>query len=86
MRKLILGIMIASLTGCSMGHEEPVEIKQALNQAVNESNNSSIDELPDSVQADLMPDVDGSKLNADSSVKRFRIQAKNVNAKTFLQV
>lgn len=83
MRKLILGIMIASLTGCSMGHEEPVEIKQALNQAVNESNNSSIDELPDSVQADLMPDVDGSKLNADSSVKRFRIQAKNVNAKTF---
>lgn len=83
MRKLLLSIMIASLAGCSMGHRDPTEIKHALNEAVNENNSSSIDDLPDSVQADLMPDVDGAKSSANSSVKRFRIQAQNVNAKTF---
>ncbi|MCF7353821.1 pilus (MSHA type) biogenesis protein MshL [Vibrio sp. CK2-1] len=83
MRKLILSIMIASLAGCSMGHRDPTEIKHALNEAVNENNSSSVDDLPDSVQADLMPDVDGSRNSANSSVKRFRVQAQNVNAKTF---
>lgn len=83
MRKLILSIMIASLAGCSMGHRDPTEIKHALNEAVNENNSSSVDDLPDSVQADLMPDVDGSRSSANSSVKRFRVQAQNVNAKTF---
>lgn len=83
MRKLILSIMIASLAGCSMGHRDPVEVKQALNEAVNENNSSSVDDLPDSVQADLMPDVDGSRTSANSFVKRFRVQAQNVNAKTF---
>lgn len=83
MRKLILSIMIASLAGCSMGHRDPTEIKQALNEAVNENNSNSIDDLPDSVQADLMPEVEGAPSSANASVKRFRVQAQNVNAKTF---
>lgn len=75
--------MIASLMGCSMGHRDPVEIKRALNEAANDNSMSSVDDLPDSVQADLMPDVDGSKEGSHSSVKRFRIQAQAVNAKVF---
>lgn len=83
MRKIILSIMIASLMGCSMGHRDPVEIKRALNEAANNNSMSSVDDLPDSVQADLMPDVEGSRGSRPSSVKRFRIQAQAVNAKVF---
>lgn len=82
MRKIIISIMMASLMGCSMGHRDPVEIKQALNEAVNDNNSSSIDDLPDSVQADLMPDIEGVK-GASKPVKRFRVQAQNVDAKAF---
>lgn len=82
MRKIIVSIMIASLMGCSMGHRDPVEIKQALNEAVNDNNSSSIDDLPDSVQADLMPDIEGVK-GKSKPVKRFRVQAQNVDAKAF---
>ena len=82
MRKIIVSIMMASLMGCSMGHRDPVEIKQALNEAVNDNNSSSIDDLPDSVQADLMPDIEGVK-GASKPVKRFRVQAQNVDAKAF---
>lgn len=65
-----------------MGHRDPVEIKQALNEAVNDDNSSSIDDLPDSVQADLMPDIEGVK-GASKPIKRFRVQAQNVDAKAF---
>ena len=82
MRKIIVSIMMASLMGCSMGHRDPVEIKQALNEAVNDNNSSSIDDLPDSVQADLMPDIEGVK-GASKPIKRFRVQAQNVDAKAF---
>lgn len=82
MRKIIISIMMSSLMGCSMGHRDPVEIKQALNEAVNDNNSSSIDDLPDSVQADLMPDIEGVK-GASKPVKRFRVQAQNVDAKAF---
>lgn len=83
MRKIILSIMIASLVGCSMGHRDPTEIKQALNEAANENAASSVDDLPDSVQADLMPDVGGSSNSESAAVKRFRVQAQAVNAKVF---
>ncbi|OEF28498.1 pilus (MSHA type) biogenesis protein MshL [Vibrio rumoiensis 1S-45] len=66
-----------------MGHRDPVEMKRALNEAANDNANSSIDDLPDSVQADLMPDVEGAKSGSESSVKRFRVQAQAVNAKVF---
>lgn len=82
MRKIIVSIMMSSLMGCSMGHRDPVEIKQALNEAVNDDNSSSIDDLPDSVQADLMPDIEGVK-GASKPIKRFRVQAQNVDAKAF---
>ncbi|MBD1574512.1 pilus (MSHA type) biogenesis protein MshL [Vibrio sp. S17_S38] len=82
MRKIIISIMMVSLMGCSMGHRDPVEIKQALNEAVNDNNSSSIDDLPDSVQADLMPDIEGVK-GKSKPVKRFRVQAQNVDAKAF---
>lgn len=37
MRKIVLASVVTSLVGCSMGHRDPVEAKQALNQAINET-------------------------------------------------
>jgi len=83
MRKVVVGIVITSLMGCSMGHRDPVEIKQELNDAVNNANNRRLDELPASVQADLMPDLDSKNSGTMASLKRFRVQADEVEAKTF---
>ncbi|WIH23531.1 pilus (MSHA type) biogenesis protein MshL [Photobacterium damselae] len=89
MRRVAVGLAIASLVGCStnMGHRDPVEIKQALNQAVNDANNTSLTDLPEGVSADLMPNMD--PMSGSSTVpshvveKRFQVNARNVEAKAF---
>ncbi|MEZ9784133.1 pilus (MSHA type) biogenesis protein MshL [Vibrio breoganii] len=83
MRIIFLGMVIAVLSGCSMGHKDPVEIKQALNEAANQANSKSLDELPESVQADLMPDLEGLSPSDQPTIKRFRVQANGVQAKAF---
>lgn len=83
MRKLVLAITIASLVGCSMGHRDPIEAKSALNEAINESNGRALQELPASVEADLMPELDGDSLSSSETVKRFRIKANGVDARAF---
>ncbi|ODS10187.1 pilus (MSHA type) biogenesis protein MshL [Vibrio scophthalmi] len=83
MRKLVLAITIASLVGCSMGHRDPIEAKNALNEAINESNGRALQELPASVEADLMPELDSDSLSSSETVKRFRIQASGVDARAF---
>lgn len=83
MRKLVLAISLASLAGCSMGHRDPVEAKSALNEAINESNSRALQELPASVEADLMPDLDGIAVEQGETVKRFRIKASAVDARAF---
>ncbi|MGR5119904.1 pilus (MSHA type) biogenesis protein MshL [Vibrio astriarenae] len=83
MRKLILAIAVASLVGCSMGHRDPVEAKGALNEAINEANSRSLAQLPSSVEADLMPDLDGSGIQSYETVKRYRIKADEVDARAF---
>jgi len=84
MRKLAITITITSLlAGCSMGHRDPVEAKSALNQAINENNSRSLETLPPSVEADLMPELDGEELGATQTIKRFRIKANQVDAKAF---
>lgn len=83
MRKLVLAISLASLVGCSMGHRDPVEAKSALNEAINESNSRALQELPPSVAADLMPELDDSLSSQNQTVKRFRVKASNVDARTF---
>lgn len=82
MRKIVLSVVIASLMGCSMGHNDPVEMKQVLNEAINESASHSLDNLPDSVEADLMPDLDGTTANSET-LQRFRIKANGVEARAF---
>ncbi|WED23323.1 pilus (MSHA type) biogenesis protein MshL [Vibrio sp. JC009] len=84
MRRVLIGVVIASLVGCSMGHRDPVEIKEALNQAANNATNRSLDELPESVQSDLMPEL-ALMDDTDSAkrIKRFRVQAKGVGAQAF---
>lgn len=83
MRKIVLASVVTSLVGCSMGHRDPVEAKQALNQAINETNSRQIDQLPPSVEADLMPDMDLLTASEPKTLQRFRIQAKDVEAKAF---
>ncbi|KJY92130.1 MSHA biogenesis protein MshL [Vibrio neptunius] len=83
MRKLVVVFTVASLIGCSMGHRPPVEAKDALNEALSQSGSHGLDELPPSVEADLMPELDGSGLIASETVKRFRIQANDVDANAF---
>lgn len=85
MRKFALAITIAStLVGCSMGHRDPVEAKNALNEAINQNNSLGLDELPASVEADLMPELTISgDLIEQRSIKRFRIKANQVEAKAF---
>lgn len=84
MRKIVVGVISTSLLGCAMGHRDPVEIKQTLNQSINESNSRALDELPASVQDDLMPELGNDGLdNSDKTLKRFRIQANQVEARAF---
>ncbi len=83
MRKLVVGIMIASLMGCSMGHRDPVEVKQALNESINQANSRALEEIPSSVEADLMPNLDSNVSSDNGTSKRFRIQANAVEARSF---
>ncbi|GLT17108.1 pilus (MSHA type) biogenesis protein MshL [Vibrio zhanjiangensis] len=78
MRKLVIAVVVALLAGCSMGHRDPVEIKGELNGAIGD-----LGQLPPSVEADLMPELDHAGLTESKSVKRFRIQANEVEAKAF---
>ncbi|MGC9402325.1 pilus (MSHA type) biogenesis protein MshL [Vibrio genomosp. F10 str. 9ZC157] len=83
MRKIVLAIAIVSLSGCSMGHRDPVEAKAAINEAINEANSLGLNDLPASVQQDLMPNIDGVNLSSAQNVKRFRVRADGVEASTF---
>ncbi|MGF1859363.1 pilus (MSHA type) biogenesis protein MshL [Photobacterium profundum] len=86
MRGFVIGILLASLLGCStnMGHQDPVEIKEALNVAANEANSRPLDDLPSAVNDDLMPSFGTNDYMASSALeKRFRVSARNVEARTF---
>ncbi|MCP3698724.1 MAG: pilus (MSHA type) biogenesis protein MshL [Aliivibrio sp.] len=80
---VIIGLMVASLTGCSMGHRDPVEIKQTLDKSINDNGSQLLVDLPASVQADLMPELNAKTSEIEEPVKRFRIKANGVNAKAF---
>ncbi|PJC85566.1 pilus (MSHA type) biogenesis protein MshL [Vibrio sp. HA2012] len=82
-RQFIVGVVATSLLGCSMGHRNPVEAKAALNEAVNQVNSRRLEALPESVQADLMPELDSRPEQATPLLKRFQVQAKDVEASTF---
>jgi MSHA biogenesis protein MshL len=67
-----------------MGHRDPVEIKESLNESINEANSKALHNLPSSVQDDLMPQLSSDSMSPSAeTVKRFRIQAKGVEARTF---
>jgi MSHA biogenesis protein MshL len=82
-RNVIISFMVASLAGCSMGHRDPVEIKQTLDQSINENGGQLLSDLPASIQADLMPDLSAPSIEIDEPIKRFRVKANGVNAKAF---
>ncbi|BDP29270.1 pilus (MSHA type) biogenesis protein MshL [Vibrio vulnificus] len=66
-----------------MGHRDPVEVKQTLNQSINEANSRALDELPPSVEEDLMPELEAANTAGSNTVKRFRIKASGVEARQF---
>ncbi|PSU25072.1 pilus (MSHA type) biogenesis protein MshL [Photobacterium phosphoreum] len=86
MQRIILGAMITSLVGCStqMGHQSPVAIKQALNQAANDAVSRPVFELPAAVNADLMPALNSNDFQSSQTLeKRFRVNARNVDTNAF---
>ncbi|PSV96700.1 pilus (MSHA type) biogenesis protein MshL [Photobacterium iliopiscarium] len=86
MQRIILGVVIASLMGCStqMGHQSPVAIQQTLNQVANDAASRPMFVLPDAVNADLMPTLDTDQVLPEHSLeKRFRVNARNVDANAF---
>ena len=82
-RNVIIGFMAVSLAGCSMGHRDPVEIKQTLDKSINDNGGQLLADLPASVQADLMPVLSTISVEIEEPVKRFRVKANGVNAKAF---
>ena len=82
-RNVIIGFMAVSLAGCSMGHRDPVEIKQTLDKSINDNGGQLLADLPASVQADLMPVLSTTSVEIEEPVKRFRVKANGVNAKAF---
>lgn len=55
-----------------------------MNESINEANSKALHELPSSVQDDLMPQLDSDSMSPNmETVKRFRIQANGVEARTF---
>ncbi|WP_300176753.1 pilus (MSHA type) biogenesis protein MshL [uncultured Aliivibrio sp.] len=82
-RNVIIGFMAVSLAGCSMGHRDPVEIKQTLDKSINDNGGQLLADLPTSVQADLMPVLNMTSVEIEEPVKRFRVKANGVNAKAF---
>lgn len=86
MRQVVIAVMVTTLAGCAMGHRDPVEIKQALNEAINEANSRQLQQLPASVEADLMPELVDRSRDQPLNVARFRVQANQVDAAAFLPV
>ena len=66
-----------------MGHRNPVEVKEALNESINQANSRTLEEIPSSVEADLMPNLDSNVASEQGTSKRFRIQANAVDARSF---
>ncbi len=76
--------MALTLSACqSVGHQNPTEINEALNEAYADSTSQSLDQLPAAVQQDLMNN--GSTIDSPegSTEKRITVNANNVEAKAF---
>ncbi|WP_120513509.1 pilus (MSHA type) biogenesis protein MshL [Photobacterium salinisoli] len=86
MRLLLIGVTTTLLTACSanMGHNKPVEVQEALNQAKNEAQSRPLTDLPSAVSADLMPSLNRSSYGSSSAYeRRFRVNARAVDARAF---
>ena len=86
MRLLLIGMTTTLLTACSanMGHHQPVEVQQALNQAKNEAQSRPLTDLPSAVSADLMPSLSRSAYGSRGAYeRRFRVNARSVDARAF---
>lgn len=81
---LIVGAATLLLAaGQSVGHQKPTEVQEALNEAYTQSASQPLTELPDAVTQDLMGDYSEPAGSASLTEKRLRINANNVDAKTF---
>lgn len=88
---MLKGLLLASattfiLSACqSVGHQKPTEIQDALTQAYEDNKNQPLNDVPDSVEQELMGDADykASTGTGTSTEKRLRVNAKNVDAKAF---
>ncbi|MDO6583804.1 pilus (MSHA type) biogenesis protein MshL [Photobacterium sp. 2_MG-2023] len=86
MRLLLIVMATTLLAACStnMGHNKPVEVQEALNQAKNEAQSRPLTDLPSAVSADLMPSLSRSGYGSSRAYeRRFRVNARAVDARAF---
>lgn len=83
MQKWLGSVLALSVAACSMGHRDPVEVKQTLNRSVDKARQQRLATIPQSVEADLLPSSQPSLMQPPKLHKRFRVKADNVNAKAF---
>nr|WP_086938841.1 pilus (MSHA type) biogenesis protein MshL [Thaumasiovibrio occultus] len=83
MQKGLLAGLVLLVTGCSMGHRAPTEIQQTLNDTLAE--HQALDQIPSSVNADLMPAEWQAEQRSVQAVdaQRFSINANGIEVNQF---
>ena len=87
MKSSVIGVLVSVLlSGCAIGHRDPIEAKATLNQAIHQQQQHSLDHLPEGVSQDLF----GATSEMESVVnlppaleKRFQVRANNVDVRAF---
>ncbi|WP_413112657.1 pilus (MSHA type) biogenesis protein MshL [Thaumasiovibrio sp. DFM-14] len=84
MRNTVMVCLCLILAGCSMGHQPPTDIQQALNQAALDAQIRHA--LPAAVSADLMPSGRRGMEMAPPrpDAQRFSVSAKQIDVRDFL--
>ena len=85
--KITLYSLLFALAGCQSVPEEPTDMKEGLDQAINETNilngPKPLVQIPDSVQQELMQQDMRSAKQGLLSEKRLEISTNSVDAKDF---
>ncbi|WP_035024739.1 pilus (MSHA type) biogenesis protein MshL [Enterovibrio calviensis] len=83
-KPLIVFITSLLLSACqSVGHNQPTEVQEALNQAYAQNSGQPLADLPDAVSLDLMGDFSDVSGSGEVMENRLRINANHVDAKAF---
>ena len=85
--KIALSTLLVTLVGCQSIPDQPKDMKESLEQAINETNElnspKALTQIPNSVQQELMQENMAEAKQNLLSEKRLEVSATSVNAKDF---